>query len=86
MRKMINYQPQRLSRSLLGLLPLLLLILVYLMASDARLSVNAFDKLLPSFSAMGDALYRVAFQADPRTGQYLLWTDTYAARCPPCVR
>ncbi len=79
MRKMINYQPQRLSRSLLGLLPLMLLVLVYLMASDARLSVNAYDKLLPSFSSMGDALYRVAFEQDPRTGDYLLWTDTYAS-------
>lgn len=79
MRKMINYQPQRLSRSLLGLLPLLLLLLVYLMASDARLAVNAFDKLLPSFSAMGDAIYRMAFTADPRSGDYLLWTDSYAS-------
>ncbi len=79
MRKMINYQPPRLSRWMMGLLPLMLLVLVYLMASDARLSVNAFDKLLPSFSAMGDAIYRAAFTPDPRTGQYILWADTYAS-------
>ena len=64
---------------MLGLLPLLLLVLVYLMASDARLAVNAFDKLLPSFSSMGDAFYRMAFEPSPRTGEYLLWTDTYVS-------
>ena len=79
MRKLINYQPQRLSRMLLGLLPLMLLVLVYMVASDARLSANAADKLLPSFSAMGNALYSAAFEQDPRTGQYILWADTLAS-------
>lgn len=79
MRKLINYQPQRLSRSLLGVLPLLLLLLVYLIASDARLTANAADKLLPGFNSMGDAIYRMALQPDPRTGLYLLWADTLAS-------
>lgn len=79
MHKMINYQPQRLSRVLLGLLPLILLIVVYMVASDARLSVNASDKLLPSFSDMGNTIYRAAFEPDPRTGQYILWSDTLAS-------
>ncbi|WP_413738112.1 ABC transporter permease [Sodalis sp. RH21] len=79
MRKLINYQPQRLSRGLLGVLPLLLLLLVYLIASDARLTANAVDKLLPGFNSMGDALYRMALQPDPRTGEYLLWSDTLAS-------
>ncbi|NDL63802.1 ABC transporter permease [Acerihabitans arboris] len=79
MRKMINYQPQRLSRGLLGMLPMLLLVLVYLVASDARLAANPLDKLLPGFNSMGDAIYRMALQPNPRTGQYLLWSDTAAS-------
>ncbi|MBP2195895.1 ABC transporter permease subunit [Erwiniaceae bacterium L1_54_6] len=79
MRKLINYQPLPMGRLLLGVLPLLALLLVYLFASDARLSLNAADKLLPGFNAMGDAINRMAFQPSPRTGEYLLWTDTAAS-------
>lgn len=79
MRKIINYQPVPLTRYLMGLLPLLALLLFYLLASDARLSVNAADKLLPGFNAMGDAIFRMAFQPSPRTGEYLLWVDTVAS-------
>ena len=79
MRKLINYQPLPLGRLLLGILPLLALLLVYLFASDARLSLNAADKLLPGFNAMGDAISRMAFQPSLRTGEYLLWTDTAAS-------
>ncbi|WP_436627572.1 hypothetical protein [Dickeya dadantii] len=38
MRKLINYQPLPLTRGMMGFLPLLALLLVYLMASDARLA------------------------------------------------
>ncbi|KAA8997356.1 ABC transporter permease subunit [Affinibrenneria salicis] len=76
MRKIINYRPVPLARGLLGFLPLLALLLIYLMASDARLAANASDKLLPAFGTMGEALYRMAFEADARTGRYLLWFDT----------
>jgi len=79
MRKLINYQPLPLGRLLLGVLPLLALLLVYLFASEARLSLNAADKLLPGFNAMGDAISRMAFQPSPRTGEYLLWSDTAAS-------
>ncbi len=79
MRKIINYQPAPLTRYMMGALPLLALLLIYLMASDARLSANAYDKLLPGFNAMGDAINRMAFQPSPRTGEYLLWADTGAS-------
>lgn len=79
MRKMINYQPVPMARFMMGFLPLLALLLVYLMASDARLSLNQADKLLPGFNAMGQAVYRMAFEPSPRTGEYLLWSDTVAS-------
>jgi NitT/TauT family transport system permease protein len=40
---------------------------------------NADDKLLPSFSALGAAIGRMAFTPDMRTGQFLLWVDTFAS-------
>ena len=79
MRKIINFQPQPMSRALLGALPLLAMLFVYLIASDARLAANDADKLLPGFDAMFNAIDRMAFTPSPRTGEYLLWTDTAAS-------
>ncbi|MDU6926542.1 ABC transporter permease [Franconibacter helveticus 513] len=79
MRKVINFQPQPMSRVLLGALPLLALALFYLIASDARLAANSADKLLPGLDAMRAAVDRMAFTPSPRTGEYLLWTDTAAS-------
>lgn len=63
----------------LAALPFILLIAVYLAASDARLEDNPQDKLLPSITQMKDAVYRMAFTEDRRSGEYLLWTDTLAS-------
>lgn len=60
-------------------LPFVIVIFTYLIASDARLEANPQDKLLPSFSQMADAVERMAFQADRRTGDYLLWRDTLSS-------
>jgi len=46
----------------LGVLPLVLLLVLYAVASEARLAENPADKLLPSFSSMGDAMMRMAFE------------------------
>lgn len=79
MRRLINQVPGRGSRLLLGALPFLLLLGVYLFASDARLAANPDDKLLPSFVSFGDAIHSYAFEADARSGEYLLWNDTFAS-------
>ena len=79
MRKIINFQPQPMSRVMMGALPLLALIVFYLIASDARLAANSADKLLPGFDAMYAAIDRMAFTPSPRTGEYLLWSDTVAS-------
>ena len=63
----------------LALLPFLFVILIYLMASDARLIVNPDDKLLPSATKMVESTIRMASQPDLRTGNYLLWSDTLAS-------
>ena len=60
MKRLINLTPPPASRLFLGLLPFALLLLLYVIASDARLAENANDKLLPAFSQMGEAIDRMA--------------------------
>lgn len=63
----------------MGLVPLILLVLLYAVSSDARLAVNPSDKLLPSFSQIGEAMQRMAFEPSKRTGEYLFWVDTFSS-------
>lgn len=79
MKRLINLTPTRPVRMLLGLLPFAMLVLIYLMASDARLAVNPDDKLLPSFEQMGAAIDRLALEPSKRTGEYLFWQDTLSS-------
>ncbi len=74
----INIKPDRTARVALACLPFLLVLLAYVVGSNIRLAENPNDKLLPSFAAMGDALKQYALLPDPRTGDYLLWSDTAA--------
>lgn len=76
MKKLINLAPSTASRWCLGLMPFIILLLLYWGASNARLAENEHDKLLPSFSSFAGAVERMAFTEDKRTGDYLLWTDT----------
>lgn len=79
MRRLINREPGRASAFVLAALPFLLLVALYLAASDARLSLNPDDKLLPSPAAFADAVGRMAFEEDQRSGDVLLWKDTAAS-------
>ena len=54
----------------------MLLAALYFGASAHRLAENPADKLLPSLSQMVDAVERMAFEADTRSGEVLLWQDT----------
>jgi NitT/TauT family transport system permease protein len=74
--RLINRVPGRGGRWLLAVLPLVLLLLVYVVGSSVRLSENPDDKLLPSLSQMADAVDKMAFTEDERTGEYLMWSDT----------
>ncbi|HAM75014.1 MAG TPA: lipid kinase, partial [Alcanivorax sp.] len=62
MKRLINQTPTPMLRVLLGLLPFVLLVLLYMFASEARLAENPSDKLLPSFTQIGDAIQRMAFE------------------------
>ncbi|CCQ74548.1 ABC transporter permease [Magnetospira sp. QH-2] len=76
MRRVINQRPGKAGKVFLTLLPFALLIGAYMVGSDMRLAENPNDKLLPSFSKIGDAIERMAFTPDKRTGNYLWWVDT----------
>ena len=77
--RLVNRRPGRGGRLLLALLPLVVLLLAYGTGSALRLADNPEDKLLPSAAQMGEAIVRMAFVEDERTGEYLLWTDTLAS-------
>jgi NitT/TauT family transport system permease protein len=75
----INTRPSRGAQLTLMLLPFVLLIAAYAAGSAARLAENANDKLLPNLAGFADAINRLAFLPDARTGDYLLWSDTAAS-------
>lgn len=77
--RLINVRPDRGTALFLAILPFALVVLAYLLGSAERLAANPDDKLLPSLSSLGAAIVKMAFTADPRTGDYLLWSDTLAS-------
>jgi NitT/TauT family transport system permease protein len=77
--RLINLRPSRSAQLFLALTPFVLLVLLYGVGSAARLAENPSDKLLPALASLTDAINRMAFVPDPRTGEYLLWSDTVAS-------
>ena len=75
----LHAAPGTFLRIALALLPFVAVIAAYLIASDLRLAENPSDKLLPSMEKMLQAVDRVAFTEDRRTGDYLLWKDTLSS-------
>lgn len=63
----------------LASIPFIIAIGLYLVQSDIRLQANPQDKLLPGISQMIDAVDRMAFQEDRRSGEYLFWKDTWSS-------
>jgi NitT/TauT family transport system permease protein len=60
-------------------LPFILTIAVYFTASQIRHAENPEDKILPTFSQMGEAAYKMAFEVDSRTGERLMLADTVSS-------
>ena len=79
MKRLINRLPSRGTAIFLGLLPFALVVILYAVASDARLAANPNDKLLPSFATLGDTIARLATEPSKRSGEIELWVDTWAS-------
>jgi len=72
----INRHPGPGMRLMLVMLPFVLLLAAYFFGSAVRLEANPQDKLLPGLQQMLDAISRMAFTPDKRSGEYLFWVDT----------
>jgi len=79
MKRLINQHTGTTQKVILGVLPFLLLLFIYIVASNARLAENPDDKLMPSISDMGRAIQKLAFEPSKRTGKYLFWQDTMSS-------
>jgi NitT/TauT family transport system permease protein len=79
MRRLINQNPNKAQTIALSLLPFILVIAAYLFYSNARLSANPGDKLLPSPAALAHTIHQYAFDEDERSGDILFWSDTAAS-------
>lgn len=75
----INAHPGNGARLTLVLMPFVLVLGAYMIGSAERLAENPNDKLLPGFAALWEGISRMAFTPDVRTGEYLLWSDTWAS-------
>ncbi len=74
--RLINRHPAKPLKLFLGLLPFIILLFVYIGASQQRLAENPNDKLLPGIDKMVSAIDRLAFEPSKRSGEYLFWQDT----------
>lgn len=79
MKRLINQRPSRLGALLLAVIPFLVIVAIYLFASAQRHAENPEDRLLPGISQLASGVSQLAFEADPRTGDVLLWVDSAAS-------
>jgi NitT/TauT family transport system permease protein len=75
--RLVNRSPSPLNGMILGAIPFALVVAIYAVASELRRAENPADKLLPSFGAMGEAFWTMAFVPETRSGDLLLWIDTF---------
>jgi len=79
MKRLINQVPSKTTNMFLGLLPFLLIVVVYISASTARLAENPNDKLLPSIEKSINSISKLAFEPSKRSGEYILLNDTLSS-------
>lgn len=77
--RLVNLHPSRAGSIALGVLPFVILLFAYVLGSNARLSENPDDKLLPSGSTLVESVRAYALEEDRRSGEVLLWVDTLAS-------
>lgn len=75
----VNRRISRGNNLLLGSIPILILVMIYLFAAAERHAINPSDKLLPLPGAMVQAMWGLLFEPDQLTGRLLFWADTFAS-------
>jgi NitT/TauT family transport system permease protein len=79
MKRLVDIRPAPGVRLILGALPILVLLLIYLFASEARHAANPADKVLPTFGAMAEAIHGFTTDRDPSSDRIVLVADTVAS-------
>ena len=79
MTRLVDIRPRRAQQIMLGALPVLILLVIYLLASEARHTANPSDKVLPTFGAMGEAIRGFTTDVDAPTGRVVIVADTVAS-------
>lgn len=74
--RLINRRPDRSLAAALAVVPFVLVLLAYVIGSDARRAENPADKLLPAIGQIVDTATALAVEPDRRSGRILLWQDT----------
>ena len=77
--RLINRTPPRPLAVFLAALPFILILIAYSIGSEIRLAANPSDKLLPAPSTIWDTAIRLFTEGDRRSGDILLWKDTWAS-------
>jgi NitT/TauT family transport system permease protein len=75
----VNRQTRGSNRILLGALPILLLVLLYIIMAAQRHAANPADRILPLPNGMAQAMSALIFQPDQLSGQFVFWADTLAS-------
>lgn len=75
----LHAAPSKFLKWILAAIPFVLVLIVYLVASDLRHDANANDKLLPGLLQMFSSIKDLALSTDRRTGDILLLADTLAS-------
>ncbi|SFG36184.1 NitT/TauT family transport system permease protein [Novosphingobium sp. CF614] len=75
----VNRRIQRGNGILLGAIPIVLLVLLYLVVAASRHADNPNDKILPLPGGMAEAMSALLFQPDLLSGRLVFWADTLAS-------
>lgn len=75
----VNRRIRRGNSILLGAIPILLLVLLYLLMAASRHATNPNDKILPLPGGMAEAMSSLLFEPDQLSGQLIFWADTFAS-------
>lgn len=75
----LSSQHWRGNKVLLGLVPILVIVFVYLILAAERNAINPAEKITPMPSAMAQAMWELVFEKDQLSGRYLFWSDTLAS-------
>lgn len=75
----VNRKVGRVNTMLMGAVPIVILIVVYIILASERHAINPSDKILPLPGAMVDAMRSLVLERDQLSGRYLFWSDTFAS-------